>query len=299
MGLHPETFWLGYIASLSAAWRPGTSDREIMSSFYRLFYGHDVDNMDGLYQLMSEQAQFWEDSWDRVESKWRKPIWGNSNHIFNPPQPAYDQSIPLPPAPAANLTYSSDWKQQNEKRLQLAADFSVDNEKLLGLLHSNLLRAGLNRYNLEVYLSIANLFRQNLDMFDGIARMDALLARASSSAAQNPRGSLNLVDHALDIAQQIRKQRNRSFHDAQTTWEKSWHPRVAEANGRRFLHELDDVKDHLPDRTVDMTYLIYRELNLPFGEWVDGIARARNQFAAVHHLEHTDYAFEWKSVAAD
>ena len=24
--------------------------------------------------------------------------------------------------------------------------------------------------------------------------------------------------------------------------------------------QVDDVKDHLPDRTVDMTYLVYREL---------------------------------------
>ena len=52
-------------------------------------------------------------------------------------------------------------------------------------------------------------------------------------------------------------------------------PRVAEANGRRFLHELDDVKDHLPDRTVDMTYLVYRELLLPFGDWVEQVRAAR------------------------
>jgi hypothetical protein len=167
------------------------------------------------------------------------------------------------------------------------------------LLHSNVLRARVNRYNLEVYLSIANLFRQNLDMLAGIGRMDTLLARASKSAGDKPREALALVDQSLETARQILVQRNRAFQDAQATWQKSWHPRVAEANGRRFLHELDDVKDHLPDRTVDMTYLIYRELNLPFGEWVEGIVRVRNQFAKSHNLEALDYRFDWKSVAAD
>jgi hypothetical protein len=299
MGLHPETFWLGYAASLAAAWHPGTSDRETMSSFYRLFYGPDVVNMDRLYQLMSEQAQFWEDSWDDVESKWRKPIWGNSNRIFKPGQPARDQSIALPPLPDADLAYSSEWAQQNENRLGLAAEFRTESDSLAGLLHSNVLRARVNRYNLEVYLSIANLFRQNLDMLAGIGRMDTLLARASKSAGDKPREALALVDQSLETARQILVQRNRAFQDAQATWQKSWHPRVAEANGRRFLHELDDVKDHLPDRTVDMTYLIYRELNLPFGEWVEGIVRVRNQFAKSHNLEALDYRFDWKSVAAD
>ncbi|MEO6923003.1 MAG: hypothetical protein ABI142_04200, partial [Bryocella sp.] len=78
-----------------------------------------------------------------------------------------------------------------------------------------------------------------------------------------------------------------------TTWYKSWFPRVSEANGRHFLHELDDVKDHLPDRTVDMTYLLYREKLLPFGEWVNSILAARNKFAAAHHLPVRDYRLAW------
>jgi len=101
---------------------------------------------------------------------------------------------------------------------------------------------------------------------------------------------------ALGEARTIRDTRNRAFADAVETWQKSWLPRVAEANGRRFRHELDDVKDHLPDRTVDMTYLIYRELLLPFGEWIEQVRAARNQYAAAHGLPASNERFDWREL---
>jgi len=84
--------------------------------------------------------------------------------------------------------------------------------------------------------------------------------------------------------------------DTIATWYKSWLPRVAEANGRHFLHELDDVKDHLPDRTVDMSYLVYRELLLPFGEWVEEVRAARDQYAQAHNLPLWKGHFDWKDL---
>ena len=85
----------------------------------------------------------------------------------------------------------------------------------------------------------------------------------------------------------------RCLKNSVATWDQRWFPRVEDANGRHFLHELDDVKDHLPDRTADMTYLVYREKLLPFGEWVNAIAAARNQFAAAHQLPTRNYRLDW------
>jgi hypothetical protein len=104
------------------------------------------------------------------------------------------------------------------------------------------------------------------------------------------------VDQALELARAIRYSRNRVLADTTATWYKSWFPRVAEANGRRFRHELDDVKDHVPDRTVDMTYLIYRELRLPVGEWVDRLRAVRNQYAKAHSLPLRTDKFDWQDL---
>ena len=47
-----------------------------MSSFYPLFYGPGATDMGRLYQLMSQQARFWEDSWETGPSNARTPdLW--------------------------------------------------------------------------------------------------------------------------------------------------------------------------------------------------------------------------------
>ena len=77
---------------------------------------------------------------------------------------------------------------------------------------------------------------------------------------------------------------------------KTWYPPVPQANGRRFLHELDDVKDQMPDRTVDMSYLVYDELLLPLVGWYDRTQSARNRYAEEHRLPLRNEPFDWSSL---
>jgi len=297
-GLHPETFWLGYASITAAAWRPAPrTAQESSAAFYKLFYGDGAVNMNRVYQLMSEQAQFWADSWEAGPSP-RIALFGYSDGIYNPRKPVKDQTLTLPASPSPDLKATGKgWVSDNARRLQLAADALADNDELLGLLEENLRGAEFNRYNLEVYVSIAQLYRQNLEMLLGIGRMCSLVDSAQKSAVQaKAKDSLESLDGALQIAQGIRQQRNIALRDAVSTWFKSWLPRVDETNGRRFLHQLDDVKDHVPDRTVDMSYLVYRELQLPFGEWVSAIHSARNRYAAANHLPEKKGEFDWRNT---
>jgi hypothetical protein len=294
MGLHPETFWLGYATIASSGWNPAAANAERdTKSFYRLFYGPSVARMDRIYELMSRQAQFWDDSWDSKPSAARKGIWGNSNSIYHPRHPARDQTIPLPPVPrAGDLAF--DPVQPNERRSQLAAQYLAENAELNELLTTEAARAKFNGYNIEVMRSIAALCRQNLDMLRG---MDQIQRRLSEAAAAGRKGeapaAVAAIDTALDLVGLIQRSRDEALHGATATWYKSWQPRVAEANGRKFVHELDDVKDHLPDRTVGMEYLVYRELQLPLGEWAGRALAARNQYAKAHGLPERAAAAEW------
>jgi hypothetical protein len=208
-----------------------------------------------VYQLMSTQAQSWRDLWETVPSTSRKPILGTSNRMYETPQPAHDQAITLPDGPG--------WLKDNARRLELASESLADNDELLGLLYGNLEGVERNRYNLEVFLSIARLYRHNLQMLLDLGRIARML--------EGPRSG-----QALASAQEIPRDRERVLADLTATWYKSWHPRVEEANGRRFLHELDDIKDHLADRTVDLGYMVQRERLLPWEKWMESL-RARQR----------------------
>ncbi|HZU28670.1 MAG TPA: glycoside hydrolase family 20 zincin-like fold domain-containing protein [Bryobacteraceae bacterium] len=300
MGLHPETFWLGYATIPATGWNPtGPDPRELMSEFYPLFYGRAAaENMDRIYQLMSYQAQLWNGTWDGVDSTARKPIWGYSEGIYKPPRPAHDQAIPLPGAPGvSDLAYDGNWSRENARRLDVAETAVAGNDELLGLLYAAERAADSNRYNLEVFISIAQLCRQNLRMIEAFGQIDRSLSQAQSAAQKNDHAdAVAAVDRALDAARRIRDERNTALRGAVDTWYKSWLPRTEEANGRRFLHELDDVKDHLPDRTVDMSYLVYRELLLPMDDWYTRVQSARNEYARAHDLPAREEPLNWKAL---
>jgi len=300
-GIHPEAMWLGYATGSAAGWHPrAASEQELMSLFYPLFYGPGAANMGRVYQLMSEQGQFWKESWETVPSDARTPIWGDWDRINHPAQPAEDQTLPLPAVPSPGvLTVNYDWAAMSQRRLQLAGRFLAENDELLDLLHKNLQQVEFNRYNLELYIAIAQLYRQNIEMLLDLERMNSALQAAHAAAAKpDVKLAVAALDRALDIAENIRQRRNQAFSDAVATWYKSWYPRVPEANGRTFLDKVDDVKDHFPVRTVDMTYLIYRQLLYPLGDWAAKVEAARNAYAKAHDMPSQSRQWDWKDVSA-
>ena len=300
-GLHPETFWLGYAGGPARGWRADSpSSQELMSSFYPLFYGPGATDMGRLYQLMSQQARFWEDSWETGPSSARTPIFGYSGGVFNPPHFAHDQYLPLLPVPSPELLrLPYDWKTANQQRLDLAGRFLAQNDELINLINANLTTVQFNQYNLEVDLSIAHLCRQNLTMLRELGRIvDALNAAQSYAGQNNAARAVAALDRALSIAENIRQARNQVLIDATGTWYKTWFARVPEANGRTFLDKVDDVKDHQPVRTVDMSYLVYRELLYPLGAWASQVTAIRNQYAQAHQLPARTEVLNWKDTSS-
>ncbi|HEX7361819.1 MAG TPA: beta-N-acetylhexosaminidase [Bryobacteraceae bacterium] len=299
-GLNPATFWLGYATGPAAGWnREATNSHELERCFYSLFYGRQAINMGRLYQLMSQGARFWGDSWETGPSAARKPIWGNSYGPFHPPRPAHDQYLPPLPVPSRKvLRVSTDWRAENARRIALAGRFRAQNDELLDLLYANVQRVRFHRYNLAVFLSIAGLYRQNLTMIEDLGQISDLLRQAERAAEIGKASqAVASLDRALNTAESIRVSRNRALHNAAATWYESWFPRVAEANGRTHLNAVDDVKDHLPVRTLDMSYLVYRELLYPLGRWANAVVAVRNAYAANHHLPTRDFRLDWENTS--
>ncbi len=105
-----------------------------------------------------------------------------------------------------------------------------------------------------------------------------------------------MLDRASDIVEQIRDQREVALHNVMETWYKRRHPPVAEANGRHYLSAIDDLKDHLPMRTVGMSYLVYREAILPLGKWYEQAQAVRNGYAEAHGLHPRTETFQWEDT---
>jgi hypothetical protein len=296
-GLNPETFWLGYTTGAAAGWKSKTLNAEdLIARFYATFYSNSV-SMDKVYRLLSTQAEFWGRSWQLRSSNNRVPIFGNSEMIYAEPKPAKDQTLPPLPVPSpTDLSLKTDWNSDNAVLLEEAAKFLAENNRLSDLLQENLSGAYVKTYHLQVLQSVAQLCRQNLVMLLDLKKTNSYLTLAAEAGSSHPAMAVAMIDEALDKIIKIRNHRNEVLQAVTATWYQEWFPKVAEANGRKFLHQADDVKDHYPDRTIDMSYLIYRQLKFPLGNWAKEVLEVRNQFAKQHRLSERAMEFNWDSV---
>ena len=298
-GLNPETFWLGYATGAAAGWNSqSVTDLELTSHFYNSFYGNSLNDIDKVYKLLSTQADFWAKSWEWMPSKNRLPIFGNSAAVYDSPKLAKDQVLPGLPVPAGtDLSLDKNWNSDNSRRLDAAEKFLTENDELMNLLSNSIIEAKYQHYNLQVLRSVAQLCRQNLTMLLDLQKINNLLKlSADAAAAANPSLAVSLVDQALKQVKKIRDERNEVLQTVTTVWYQDWYPRVAKANGRKFLDSVDDVKDHVPARTVDMSYLIYRQLKFPLGRWAQDVLDARNQFANKYNLPMRKETFDWENI---
>jgi hypothetical protein len=292
-GLNPETFWLGYASGLSVAWNLNSTDAEDLTNrFYYSFYGNNAFDIGKIYELLSNQAAFWASSWDWQPSKNRAPVLGYSGGLFDTPKLAKDQILPSLPVPSHDLSFKSGW--YNKDLLNDVEKHLEENDTLMYLLEKNLISADYQHYNLLVLRSVAQLCRQNLQMLLGLKKINEFLALSSAVAPDKPGVAVALLDMALDKAEEIRAGRNNTLQAVTAIWYQDWYPRVAEANGRKYLDEVDDIKDHPPVRTVDMSYLIYRQLKYPLDKWAEEVRRVRDQFAKTNALPGRTSALNWK-----
>jgi hexosaminidase len=189
------------------------------------------------------------------------------------------------PVPSGNdLSINEDWSNENSGLLNEMKTFKKENDELVDLLNQNLKKVKNQQYNIRILLSVAQLCRHNLNFLAELHTIDSLLKISSGEASANQAKAISYIDQALDRIQIIKQQRDDLLTSTTELWNRDWFPRVSEANGRIFLDQVDDIKDHLPVRTVDMSYLIYRELHFPLGKWAEDVRNSRNQFAKENQL---------------
>jgi hexosaminidase len=291
-GLHPETFWLGYATATAAGWNNNNlTPADASARFMNAFYGPAQKDMDSVYRVLSVQAEFHTESWDWIASPWRPMIKGNSDSLFL--QPEKDQTLPLLPVPeAGTLAILNKTYPVNAQRLTTAQAMLPRNKYALQLLKENKSRAGKQLYNLEVLESVAAICGQNLRMLVTLNQVTDALQKASS--AGNPAASVKQLDAAMEMVSKLKQQRDSTLAFVTKIWYKEWQPLVEEANGRKYLHQVDDIKDHQPVRTIDLSYLIYRELHYPLDQWWNDVQKVRNDYAKQHNLPLVNKQLNWE-----
>ena len=276
-GLHSETFWLGCSAVVQWGWSRGApAPEQHATEFMRLYYGPRVTGMVEVYRMMQRQARAWEKTWDRVRSRVRGLAYADWSGLKGTGDAIrWDLTLTPPPLPSATLQFQPAFASRYAKYLAEARERKVENSRLLHALYENLALADRNRYNLEVFLSLAKFMGHHWRLLEGLAAAERSLVEAQANVQKDPKEALARLTGAYDIVTQLQKDGERAFFELTAVFEKSRFPKGQSVAGRQFVHIMDDTKDHWADRTPDLGYMMAPERSIGLDRWLNGLRKAQ------------------------
>ena len=285
-GLHEEVFHLGWATVTQYAWNPyGPTTEQTVADFMDVFYGPRSPDMTSVYKLLIEGAQFFGSGWDQVTSKERGPGYGNSNGKGTGTRRT-DDILGLPEIPQeVTLKITPKFSDTYRELIVSAESLKVKNDDLINRLTLYIGQVERNRYNLEVYLSIAYMERYFINTILTLRDAESLMLVAQSSAGEGRAANAvaNLVEASNKVGSLITWS-SWMWDNLTVTWEKSRYEKGRSVAGRDFVHVLDDVKDHPADRRKGLDYLIapFQRMNLP--AWRSMVNNRINKYAADHKI---------------
>jgi hypothetical protein len=285
-GLHEEVFHLGWASITQYAWNPyGPAYEQTMADFIDVFYGANSPDMNSVYKLLNEGAQFYRRGWDRVTSTERGPGYGNSFGKGIGTERT-DDLLRLPEIPLdKNLKPNNKYTTEHNKIIGQAEELEVKNDELLNKLARYIGQVERNHYSLEVYLSIAYLERYFIKTVLAFRDAERTFERAhTASVAGKHEEAVGALVEASNKIDALDKWSKTMWENVTEVWEKSRYEKNRSVNGRNFVHILDDVKDHIADRRKGLDYLIapFQRTNLP--GWREKLNERIKQYAGTNKV---------------
>jgi len=285
-GLHNETFWLGWSAVAQYGWTPATpAVEQHVAEFMNVYYGPRAERMVEIYRGLQRQARAWQRAWDRVVSKARKPGYGNS-YGKGLGTTRYDLTLAAPPLPQGpELEVTPVTAEKYARHLAEARAHAIENDQLAHAIYGNFARVDRNHYNLEVLLALTRFIGHHWRLLEGLAGAENSLKQAQEAhGKKNPRQAVGHLVAAHNSIQRLEQEGERIFRELEAVYEKSRFPKGQSAGGRKFVHVLDDTKDHWADRTPDLAFMMAPERSIGLGEWRKQLAGMIQAYAKTHNV---------------
>jgi hexosaminidase len=295
-GLHNETFWLGWATGAQYSWTPGTpSVEQTASEFMKIYYGPKVIGMVDIYKSLQRGAQFWDRSWDKIETRQKAAgllingvDWGGREHksYVGQSEGSYLQkyTLNLPELPKlSKLEFKPGFNEKYIENLEMARELLLENDKLIYNIHENLSRAERNGYNLRVLLSIADFERHHMELLLGLSRVENLFRQAekSESISDSPL-AIHQLTEAKDEIQRIIEDRKRTFQNLKEVFEISRYPKGRSVGGKDYVHMLSF---YFADLRPDLSFMTAPEEELELEKYLDKLTGIIREYGGKNNLE--------------
>ncbi|RIH66119.1 hypothetical protein D1164_07615 [Mariniphaga sediminis] len=283
-GLHSETFWLGWATVTQYAWTNNKPSLEQnVADFMNTYYGYDSPYMVDIYQSLQDGARFYEDLWERRPSTERDMSYGSS---YGPtPYRLSDIYLEMPNLPSvSDLSVNTNFRDKNKEKIEGATKLKPIIEELIHKLIYATNHVSRNRYNLEVYLSIASLEKYTINTVLDLAKIENYMELASDESKNSKERIAYLVE-AYHLVEQIITNQREMWNSLEEVWEKSRFEKCRSVGGRDFVHIFDDVKDHFADRRLGLEYMLAPFERMEIGKWQNQLWDVINEYAQANDVQ--------------
>jgi hexosaminidase len=292
-GLHNETFWLGWATGAQYSWTPGTPSLEqTVSEFMKIYYGPKVSGMVDIYQDLQKETRFWEDSfWDMVkmDEKFESYVdWGGKEYMsYRGIGSGYYHRVyalstpPLPQMPGLKIDAS--YKEKFADNLHIARELIVENGRLMHNIQEHISKVERNKYNLRVFLALADFVRHHLKLVLGLANVEDLFQQASEAVQDgDPPLAIQQLIFARDEIDGIIKDRELSFRNLKDIYEISRFPKGRTVDGREYVFE---KSGYFAKSRPDLSFMTVPEEQLELEKYRDELNKIILEYGKINDLE--------------
>jgi hypothetical protein len=193
----------------------------------------------------------------------------------------------MPQIPASKtLNITANFNEHYSSLIEDAEKMKEKNSDLVYKLNDYIGKVERNRYNLEVFLSIANLERYFIKTVLTLNEAEELMLKAETAAVDGkPSEAIANLTEASNRVGELLEWSDWMWKNLAATWEKSRYKKNRSVAGRDYLHVMDDVKDHWADRRLGLDYMIAPFLRMDLPGWREQLNERINEYASFHNLK--------------
>ena len=168
----------------------------------------------------------------------------------------------LPDLPRGDaLEYDPFWNKAYGDRVKAANEMLGKMNRAVAICRQNLQRTIDNRYDIEIFLTLANLIRHTALTYLDLSRLEAAIKEAHEQRFVNLDSSYKSLEQAARIVQEQLARRKKTFGELVDVWGKTRLPRGMSTAGKKYFFEQDRTR-HFANRVPDMSYLVVDEQKL-------------------------------------
>ncbi len=251
-GLPMEAWMLSFATTAAFSWNAAAPALpEFTSTFFKNRYGNNAGNIETLYKLLNEGAYFYMESFER-----RVWAWGEIGMTHLPDLPRGDA-----------LEYDPFWNTQYAGRVKAANAFLGKMDTAIAICRQNLHEEINNKYDIAVFLTLANLIRHTALTYLDLSRLENSIKQAHENRFTDLEVSYKSLLEAEQIVKNQLTRRDSVFNDLVAVWDKKRLPKGMSTQNKKYFFEQDRTR-HFANRVADMSYLIVDEQQLDLEDYL-------------------------------